>query len=140
MNEWKLPRLSAALGDLYENVEATAHRIEHEPCDGMTPYTGWRVVFHADEPDALIDAGLVTAQEMQAAKDLRTRFKPDECGRSRHIFDGSGSSRPYICLHIADTLPEDRTEERRVNTKKMQREVARLLKRAFALPRREARA
>jgi hypothetical protein len=40
-------------------------------------------------------------------------------------------------LHIPDQIPEGHWSERRVHTKKMQRQLAKLLKRAFSLPRKQ---
>jgi hypothetical protein len=43
-----------------------------------------------------------------------------------------------VGVHVPVLIPEGDRRERRVHTKKMQRLVAKLLKRAFALPQQDA--
>lgn len=78
----------------------------------------------------LVAHGLATLEEFETRK-----FSSDEFGHTRHGHGIIDDSRLYgIGGHVPDVIPGAHWSERRVHTKKMQREVARLLKHAFALP------
>jgi len=77
--------------------------------------------------------GLATELELDGHVDAC----PDEYGHHRGVhgvIDESGNH--GVHLHIPDQIPEGHWSERRVHTKKMQQQLARLLGRAFSLPRR----
>ncbi len=142
--EHELQRLARALAQRYAayNVSVQAARIEHAPpLDGVSrPFSGWRLCFSSDGAENLIRAGLATRAEVEAAEVAPDwplqRWPKDEHGSIRDVSCGPGVNGAYVAILVYDELPERDERERRINTKKMQRAVARLLKRAFALPRR----
>lgn len=100
--------------------------------DGTPAYKGWLISYTAPAAGPLIERGLATPAEFESGN-----FRPDEFGHSRHgsaLIDDRCNYR--VTMHIPDFIPDGFWTEKRVHTKKVQREVSRCLKRAFALPRR----
>ena len=132
----------------YPGVSVRLEWIDGPVNDG---YQGWRIEFHASELGTLIRHGLVTQADLDNAvlPDGRQRDMADEFGHSRYAHCGGRVALVLgfapdpdafvVGVHVPDFIPEGHHSERRVHTKKMQRQVAKLLKRAFALPRKEVR-
>lgn len=124
----------------YPDVRMSIKWLDHEKLggwDGKPAYKGWWIDFSAN-PETLRHYGLVTQAELDNA-DLpygQHRDAKDEFGHLRYIRPDSDAIR--LGVHVPDFIPEGHHTERRVHTKKMQRQVAKLLKRAFAMPRKEA--
>ena len=122
-----------ALEARYPDIRCRVERLTAEHSAG-TGYTGWRLDFCGDE-ELLIRYGLVTADEIANERLPYGKSKRlvDAFGHHRFVlFRADG--RLVLGVHVADFIPEGHWSERRVHTKKMAREVAKLLKRAFALP------
>lgn len=130
-----------ALQARYPGVEVSIEYISCETSPATAEYRGWRVDFVAPA-DLLIRHGLATQEEV--SKTVRDEYRyyegplPDDCGHSRHLHPRT-DDRLALSFHVPDVIPEGHWSERRVHTKKMQREVAKLLKRAFAVARPGAR-
>jgi hypothetical protein len=119
----------------YPGVKVTARYFDgemHLGWDGNPAYKGWCVEFGASDPALLVKYGLVGAREF-----CDRRRRRDEFGHDRHVsgpFDGSGLYK--VSVHIPDAIPLGHWSEKRIHSKCQQRFIARLLRRAFALPRR----
>jgi hypothetical protein len=115
------------------SVEVRWNNHETEPdSDGKPGYKGWMICCAGSAP-LLARYGLATDLELAGRVDAR----PDEYGHHRGVhgaIDRSGNH--GVHLHIPDQIPEGHWSERRVHSKKMQRQLAKLLSRAFSLPRR----
>ena len=126
-----------ALQRRYQGVSVSVDRLEGVP--QLKDYTGWRITFRASK-ELLIRYGIVTAQDIAKAYSRRHRLTmpPDGFGHARGV---SCQDEGTACLwiNVPDYLPEDHESERAANTRKMQRQVRKLLTRAFALPRRGPR-
>jgi hypothetical protein len=126
-----------ALQRRYQGVSVSIDRLEGVP--QLKDYTGWRITFRASK-ELLIRYGIVTAQDIAKAYSRRhgLTMPPDAFGHARGV---SCQDEGTACLwiNVPDYLPEDHESERDANTRKMQRQVRKLLKRAFALPRRGPR-
>jgi|HubBroStandDraft_1064217.scaffolds.fasta_scaffold03269_7 hypothetical protein len=126
-----------ALERRYRGVTVNVDRLEDVP--HWKDYTGWRIIFRASK-DELIRHGIVTAEDIAKAYSRRHKrtMPPDAFGHSRGIScqdDGSAC----LWVHVPDYIPEDHDSERCANTRKIQRQVSKLLKRAFRLPRQRRR-
>ena|SRR5437763_10817753 len=127
-----------ALERRYPDINVRVERLSGLPPRGER--TGWRIDFYGDEA-RLIRHELVTAAELANERlpldDRNRKNLVDAFGHYRFvIFHSDGRLR--LGVHIPDFIPDGHPSERRVHTKKMQREVGKLLERAFALPRRAA--
>jgi hypothetical protein len=127
-----------ALEERYPGVTVTIHWISHEELSGPArSYRGWHIAFEAPDAQTLVGYGLARLEEFE-----RTATVPaDQFGHYRHahgIVDASGQF--SVGIHIPDVPEENARKEKGLHTKKMQKSVAQMIKRAFKLPRREARA
>jgi len=131
------PRLlrsyARALRHRYPGISVEVRWNNHESvphCDGKPGYKGWMICCTGSAV-LLARYGLATELELRGRSDAR----PDEYGHYRGVhgvIDRSGNH--GVHLHIPDEIPEGHWSERRVHTKKMQQQLARLLRRAFSLP------
>jgi len=104
----------------------------HLGWDGSPAYKGWCVEFGASDPALLVKYSLAESKDF-----VDRRRRRDEFGHDRHVsgpFDGSGLYK--VSVHIPDAIPLGHWSEKRIHSKCQQRFIARLLRRAFALPRR----
>lgn len=119
----------------YPGVKVTAQYFDgevHLGWDGSPSYKGWCVEFGASDPALLVKYGLAGTTDFS-----ERRRRRDEFGHDRHVsgpFDGSGLYK--VSIHIPDAIPLGHWSEKRIHSKCQQRFIARLLRRAFALPRR----
>lgn len=123
-----------ALQRRYRGVEVSVDRLEGVP--QLKGYTGWRITFRASR-ELLIQYGIVTAEDIAKAYSRRYRhtMPPDAFGHQRGVScqdDGAAC----VWVNVPDFLPEDHETELATNTRKMQRQVRKLLRHAFSLPRR----
>ena len=131
------PRLlrsyARALRRRYPGISVEVRWNNHETApqsDGNPGYRGWMICC-TGSATLLARYKLATKLELEGRMDAR----PDEYGHYRGVhgvIDGSGNH--GVHLHIPDQIPEGHWSERRVHTKKMQQQLARLLRRAFSLP------
>ena len=131
-----LQSYARALRRRYPGISVEIRWNNHETmrkCAGKPGYKGWMICC-AGSATLLARYGLATELELAG----RGAARPDEYGHHRGVhgvIDGSGNH--GVHLHIPDQIPEGHWSERRVHTKKMQQQLARLLRRAFSLPRRQ---
>lgn len=130
-----LQSYARALRRRYPGISVEVRWNNHEcvpNSEGKPGYKGWMIC--CSGPAALLARyGLATELEL----DGHVNACPDEYGHQRGVhgvIDGSGNH--GVHLHIPDQIPEGHWSERRVHTKKMQQQLAKLLGRAFSLPRR----
>ena len=125
-----------ALEHRFPGVTVQIAWIDHsygDPDLGCTLYAGWRLEFTASDPQLLIDYALASPAE------FANGGRPDEFGHVRSVARPLRSrGRWQVLLHVPDVIPPGHDTERRAHSKKMQRTVSALLKRAFARPRRES--
>jgi hypothetical protein len=131
------PMVSAALERLYPGVKVKLTWNDHSEIDVEMAYKGWHISFESSAPAVLVKHGLVASR---ADLNRGGNLSPDEFGHPRHAHGIIDSGRLYgVGIHIPEVIPEGPRgclTEHRVHTKKMQRLVAGLLKKAFALPER----
>ena len=131
-----LQSYARALRRRYPGISVEVRWNKHEVMStggGQPGYTGWMICC-AGSATLLARYRLATQLELEGRVDAR----PDEYGHHRGVhgvIDGSGNH--GVHLHIPDQIPEGHWSERRVHSKKMQQQLAKLLKRAFSLPRRQ---
>jgi hypothetical protein len=123
-----------ALQRRYRGVSVSVDRLEGVP--QLKGYTGWRITFRAPK-ELLISYGIVTAADIAKAYSRRHKMTmpPDGFGHARGVNchdDGAAC----LWINVPDYVPEDHEAERAANTWKMQRQVRKMLKRAFSLTRR----
>jgi hypothetical protein len=122
-----------ALQRRYRGVEVSVDRLEGVP--QLRGYTVWRITFRASR-ELLIQYGIVTADDIAKAYSRRHRhtMPPDVFGHQRGVScqeDGAAC----VWVNVPDHVPEDHETELATNTRKVQRQVRKLLRRAFSLPR-----
>jgi hypothetical protein len=131
-----LQSYARALRHRYPGISVEVRWNNHEIMStggGKPGYTGWMICC-AGSATLLARYRLATQLELEGRVDA----PPDEYGHHRGVhgvIDGSGNH--GVHLHIPDQIPEGHWSERRVHSKKMQQQLAKLLKRAFSLPRRQ---
>jgi hypothetical protein len=131
--------LNAALElqERYPGVKVTARYFDgemHPGWDGNPTYKGWCIEYGASDPALLVKYSLAGSKDFS-----ERRRRRDEFGHDRHVsgpFDGSGLYK--VSVHIPDSIPLGHWSEKRIHSKCQQRFIARLLRRAFALPRRRS--
>jgi hypothetical protein len=121
----------------YQGVRVSVDRLEGAP--QLKGYTGWRITFRASR-ELLIRYGIVTEQDIHKAYSRRHRMTmpPDGFGHARGV-NCHDDGEACLWINVPDHLPEDHEAELAANTWKMQRQVRKMLRRAFSLPRRGRR-
>jgi hypothetical protein len=128
---------ACALQRRYRGVRVSVDRLEGPP--QLKGYTGWRITFRASK-ELLIRYGIVTEADIHKAYSRRHHMTmpPDGFGHARGV-NCHDDGEACLWINVPDYLPEDHEAELAANTWKMQRQVRKMLKRAFALPRRGPR-
>jgi hypothetical protein len=135
-----LAAIADALRARYPGVRVAIEWIDHDKSYPTAPavpqYKGWRIDFRATKFETLVRYGIATDRELAACYAHADSFETtDEFGHVRNVRCTAAGADPVVMVHVPDLIPEGDRHERRMHTKKMQRQVARLLKRAFALAR-----
>jgi hypothetical protein len=130
----RLMSYAAALERRYPGVAVNVDRLAGFA--QLKGYTGWRITFRAPR-DVLVNYGIVSDADVAKAYSRRFRHAvpPDSFGHSRGI-SCQDDGRTCLWVHVPDHTCEDPESERSAHSAKMQRQVAKLLRRAFALPKR----
>jgi hypothetical protein len=119
----------------YPGVKVSARYFDGEMYagwDGSPAYKGWSVEFGASDPALLIKYGLAGAGDFN-----NRRRRRDEFGHEHNVSGPfEGSDLYTVVFQIPDSIPLGHWSEKRIHSKGQQGLVTRLLKRAFALPRR----
>jgi hypothetical protein len=141
-----LAAIADALRARYPGVRVTIGWVDRDksyPTPPAVPqYKGWRIDFRASKFETLVRYGIATDRELAACfANADTFDTTDEFGHNRYVRcewprGAAGPPESFtVGVHVPDLIPEGDRRERRVRTKKMQCQVAKLLKRAFALAR-----